>query len=928
MSGLDSSASACQTQLLDILDCGERRQYDLMMALTKGGHGCRELFQAVWQLRDRIDQIFDLAGLSQGAGSNLKYDSRCIKSELDCLQQVIADFKKLEQRLCSFCDPAHREAAFKAIQAASNQILSSDILGEIGGVWEEHQKFQEKQKDLETKRGEETAELKLKEAQVDFLSRKLSAAKDNTAWIKEMLKQKQEEHEDLKSRKENSAKDFIFRCHGAKEEAKRKKQELADKMEEDQKTSRAPLDDCEEKIRNLQKDMLNLDRININHIIIALDNSGSMAGQRWKSACKAVEAFQNACVSRGSIDKVSIIPFNSDAKCLVRAAPVANKMADKLRREGCGGGTCFVSAWDQIAECIESEPKFAAIFVVFLTDGFSQDIPEATVKAEALFEAAGRQGRQMSAFFVHINEPGFEPWPVEHVETTLQPLVKAANGGRVQVDYLDQHISLLQVVQSQDLVPAFERLTSLVNLEKCILEARMAMLRDMQKEYTTKCSEHYQQLKQHYEQEVKMLSDVASKVEKSGKHDKNYLCGLYQSLESTVQKEITQLQTSLNKAEDSEDALRKKFVECESKYNSCLQYFEKSQQDYETKSAELQKQCQTHLAQLERIHEKQKKLVDRFGSSNTHVLQLQLESLQKMKEQWDDSGEDQIEQPLPRVDRDALKMILQQRDLQYDGVPQMDMERLLEHEAKLQCDDDDGEVSKIIQTFRATGISAEQICEAVDAEGEKLKEAKEELVGLLQERAFEEQGCQSEGVEKQLKGKKKELQGKKEELAKKEQEMRESKRKKKQARSNVSTSASEEEDGWELIDNLENEVQALKEEKQSLEGELKELESDLKTLKKDQQGICKDLKPCCRVLDFVVDACRTAFFELIAEKEKFALKAIFESFQNTVSGPMKVFAKMTDQAREVFEHDVSVPLSSSRVVCDMGRTTLAVEDAE
>lgn len=40
-------------------------------------------------------------------------------------------------------------------------------------------------------------------------------------------------------------------------------------------------------------------------------------------------------------------------------------------------------------------------------------------------------------------------------------------------------------------------------------------------------------------------------------------------------------------------------------------------------------------------------------------------------------------------------MILQQRDLQYDGVPQMDMERLLEHEAKLQCDDDDGEVARL-----------------------------------------------------------------------------------------------------------------------------------------------------------------------------------------------------------------------------------------
>ena len=33
-----------------------------------------------------------------------------------------------------------------------------------------------------------------------------------------------------------------------------------------------------------------------------------------------------------------------------------------------------------------------------------------------------------------------------------------------------------------------------------------------------------------------------------------------------------------------------------------------------------------------------------------------------------------------------------------------------------------------------------------------------------------------------------------------------------------------------------------------------------------QRGLVKDLKPCSRVLDFAVDACRTAFFEHQAEE--------------------------------------------------------------
>ena len=63
-------------------------------------------------------------------------------------------------------------------------------------------------------------------------------------------------------------------------------------------------------------------------------------------------------------------------------------------------------------------------------------------------------------------------------------------------------------------------------------------------------------------------------------------------------------------------------------------------------------------------------------------------------------------------------------------------------------------------------------------------------------------------------------------------EMRVSKRKGKAAtRSNASTS--DEENQWEMIDDLEDKVELLKEQKEALEESLKTLEEDLKDIKKD-----------------------------------------------------------------------------------------------
>eukprot|EP00438_Fugacium_kawagutii_P029087 Skav227840 [mRNA] locus=scaffold752:19362:20986:- [translate_table: standard] len=270
-------------------------------------------------------------------------------------------------------------------------------------------------------------------------------------------------------------------------------------------------------------------------------------------------------------------------------------------------------------------------------------------------------------------------------------------------------------------------------------------------------------------------------------------------------------------------------------------------------------------------------------------------------------------------------MIARQRGLEYKNNPQEDMATLLEYEAK---------VSKVMQVLLTSGISAEQICEVIDEEDE----AKEELLAGLHEKIFEQQDCGTDDLDKQIKNKRKELQAKKDELKQKELEIKASKRKAKATPSNASTSTSEEENQeWELVDDLEQKAADLKEAKDTLEDTVKTLEGDLKAKKqeskgpsfhrmKEQKSLLKEHKPVELVVGFALDSCRNAFLEYIAEKERDALNGIFESFKNNVKAPITAFANMTEQARQVFEQDVSSmspPRSKALGAADRG---LAVEE--
>ena len=566
-------------------------------------------------------------GSNEGLGCNVKFNSKCIKPELEGLTRVLANFQQMEQKLSSFCDPEHRDAALQAIQAASRQISSSDILGDIAGVWEEWKEHEKKQKELETQQSEKEGVLKIKETEKDFLKIRQEAAAEDTKRVMQMLEDKKGELQSLQHNKENTTKDFIFRCKAAKEETKRRLQDLQEKMQEDESHSRGPLQECEEKIASLQRQSLNVDHVNINHIIFAVDNSWSMGGSRFKLATKAVEDFRAACA--GSQDKNTLLCFNHVAKCLVNAAPVTTKLGDKLRAEGCTGGTSFVCAWDEIEKAVENDPKFARIFVVFLSDGSTNDLTEAAEKASNIFARAEQQKRSMITCFVHIDERGFNP----DINSALEPLVKAANGGQTVIKYVEQRIELLQIVKAEHLVQAFLKLTALVNMQKCLLDVCMSMLQRQEQEYRTRQADASKALQVRLKEEAKRLEEAAKEAETKSKSGKDHVEGLFKAFEKQMEAEIVELNSALKNARKLEEDLKKQVVKCEAEHKGLLSEFEKSKPAYEEMSSALQKMTATHLSQTDRIHEKQKQLVDRFGSTNMDQLTLQLESLQRMKDQ-------------------------------------------------------------------------------------------------------------------------------------------------------------------------------------------------------------------------------------------------------------------------------------------------------
>jgi len=125
------------------------------------------------------------------------------------------------------------------------------------------------------------------------------------------------------------------------------------------------------------------------HVIVCLDDSYSMSGQRWKEAVHAFRAFWKELAADQMVSKhVSVIIFNSEVRLAHEMAPVSGS---PLELQFKGGQTAFappVFAASQLIAQHGPDQGYTAV-VVFMSDGVAGDAGNATQELENLAVAHG-----------------------------------------------------------------------------------------------------------------------------------------------------------------------------------------------------------------------------------------------------------------------------------------------------------------------------------------------------------------------------------------------------------------------------------------------------------------------------------------------------------------------------------------------------------
>ena len=111
-------------------------------------------------------------------------------------------------------------------------------------------------------------------------------------------------------------------------------------------------------------------------------------------------------------------------------------------------------------------------------------------------------------------------------------------------------------MKSEELVQAFMKLTSLVNMQKCLLDVRLSILQRQEQEYRTRQAEASKALQARLRDEAKRLEEVAKEAEKTSKAGNDHVEGLFKSLQNQMDQEIKELGKDVDKARRIEQDLK------------------------------------------------------------------------------------------------------------------------------------------------------------------------------------------------------------------------------------------------------------------------------------------------------------------------------------------------------------------------------------
>ena len=310
------------------------------------------------------------------------------------------------------------------------------------------------------------------------------------------------------------------------------------------------------------------------------------------------------------------------------AVSSCTEQSDKLVPICCPSSLCG-------QERVAGEPTFARIFVVFLSDGLTSidDMNAAVAMASRVHADAAAANRSMCAFFVHV-----EDTPSPQIEGHLMPLVKAANGGQSSKACGESVVDLLRPVNTEDLTSHFDRLASYVNMEKCVLESRLAMVKSQEREMRAKSTEETKAVTRLYRDQVQSITRASKIAEKGMRNDQSKLQELFAGMVAEMQEEVGILEAALDNAEGTVLALETLCKQSEAAFFAAKSDFDQGEDAFKQTCGNLSKMCLNQAKQLEKIGDQQGHFLEQFGTTDARLLMQQLQTLSRLTKQLQHSS--------------------------------------------------------------------------------------------------------------------------------------------------------------------------------------------------------------------------------------------------------------------------------------------------
>ena len=290
------------------------------------------------------------------------------------------------------------------------------------------------------------------------------------------------------------------------------------------------------------------------------------------------------------------------------------------------------------------EPSFARIFVVFLSDGLTstEDVSTASSIAAKLNADATTAKRSMCAFFVHVDDA-----PSRQIEEQLLPIVRAANGGQKCKALGESTVDLLTPVTTGDLTSHFAQLASYVNMEKCVLESRLAMVKAQEKELRSRSTQETKALTQVYKDQMQALNKANKIAEKSMKNDHATPQKLFADMVEELQEEVAGLAAALDNAEGAVLQLELVYKKSQAIHAAAEASFSQGEEAFKQTCESLSKMSLNQAKELDKLSNQHSQFLEQFGTTDATLLFRQLQGLEQLTRQLQNSSV--IEQDPVRV---------------------------------------------------------------------------------------------------------------------------------------------------------------------------------------------------------------------------------------------------------------------------------------